>query len=579
MEKNIFDPLGIILVSSGSKGDRLLFRYPFESTGNAEESVKSKKSPYAQIVTSDPFSQKRKLKSSIQNGELVGYTDTILTNLLAVKSDLCGKKFELRIDDVLFVGFPLLLQSGSGVSYRKDQPTMISFNVVFALRTNVAASVINCYHDLAKQIAVALRHEQTRCNYLSQQKSIMWGIQDDIASLPEDAMESPFPLILQKCPLAKHMKHIYDGLCSTGIILLRINKWVDISFCLPHKVHNAGIAHKGITVEPEAVQRCLSALKPYHAVLLLEDENKLLDSLPLDCSPSLIRVIKVSSPLRSLQSLASDADLALSQVFQLVSHLVDWAKATIIYPLCETNVYVISPYANTMVNSTLVEEFTERFAHASLACILSEFSLPTPYGEHRDFLGLPQHQARQVQMVIWLLQHRLLLQLHTYINFVPPKLPHIHVSSSQNQQRVSVDHIADTSSSGNIKRPSSLSDVESVTSDGSPNILWNRPSPETEAGMVVTEEMKANWRIQEMLGHLTGLQKQSLQAVPAASNPEDLKTFAKLSPYFNGKHHLEDIMYYENVRRSQLLTLLDKFRSVLITCTHQDPATSFHVPS
>ena len=37
------------------------------------------------------------------------------------------------------------------------------------------------------------------------------------------------------------------------------------------------------------------------------------------------------------------------QVFQLVCHLVYWAKATVIYPLCETNVYVLSPQANTLV--------------------------------------------------------------------------------------------------------------------------------------------------------------------------------------------------------------------------------------
>jgi hypothetical protein len=65
-----------------------------------------------------------------------------------------------------------------------------------------------------------------------------------------------------------------------------------------------------------------------------------------------------------------------------------------------------------------------------------------------------------------------------------------------------------------------------VTSD-SPNILWNRPSPDTEAAMDVTEEMRANWRIQESLGHLTAIQKHSLQSVPAAHNPEDLKVFAK----------------------------------------------------
>ena len=42
--------------------------------------------------------------------------------------------------------------------------------------------------------------------------------------------------------------------------------------------------------------------------------------------------------------------------------------------------------------------------------------------------------------------------------------------------------------------------------------------------------------------------------------------------YFNGGHHLEEIMYFENIRRSQLLQILDKFRDVLITCECEDPA-------
>ena len=51
-------------------------------------------------------------------------------------------------------------------------------------------------------------------------------------------------------------------------------------------------------------------------------------------------------------------------------------------------------------------------------------------------------------------------------------------------------------------------------------------------------------------------------------------SYYRLCPYFNGRHHLEEIMYYENVRRSELLTLLDKFRRVLMTCEHEDPGTS-----
>ena len=62
------------------------------------------------------------------------------------------------------------------------------------------------------------------------------------------------------------------------------------------------------------MEKSLSAIRPYHAMLLLVDEKELLTDLPKDCSPSLRRIIKLSTPLKSLQQLSQDADLALSQV-------------------------------------------------------------------------------------------------------------------------------------------------------------------------------------------------------------------------------------------------------------------------
>lgn len=38
------------------------------------------------------------------------FSDVILATILATKSDMCGKKFELKIDNVRFVGHPTLLQ-------------------------------------------------------------------------------------------------------------------------------------------------------------------------------------------------------------------------------------------------------------------------------------------------------------------------------------------------------------------------------------------------------------------------------------------------------------------------------------
>jgi hypothetical protein len=62
------------------------------------------------------------------------------------------------------------------------------------------------------------------------------------------------------------------------------------------------------------VARCLQSLRPYHGLLLLVESSELLNHLPPDASPALVRLIRTYSPLKSLQTLAADADLTVSQV-------------------------------------------------------------------------------------------------------------------------------------------------------------------------------------------------------------------------------------------------------------------------
>eukprot|EP00069_Balaena_mysticetus_P016066 bmy_01856T0 len=42
------------------------------------------------------------------------FSDVILATILATKSEMCGQKFELKIDNVRFVGHPTLLQHALG---------------------------------------------------------------------------------------------------------------------------------------------------------------------------------------------------------------------------------------------------------------------------------------------------------------------------------------------------------------------------------------------------------------------------------------------------------------------------------
>lgn len=196
---------GIFLVKSGSKGDRLLFRYPYELNDPLDDKyeikptttsydscdsssnrrltslcssimssnsnlnsclstqIEKRKNPYALVEENNgslfnynlgfnssnantatvktptatfsselnPFNKfnpaqplggnknqniqklnrfgNDKIDSCLLN--VINLPDKILSDLLAVKSDLCGNKFELKINDVRFVGHPVLLSS------------------------------------------------------------------------------------------------------------------------------------------------------------------------------------------------------------------------------------------------------------------------------------------------------------------------------------------------------------------------------------------------------------------------------------------------------------------------------------
>ena len=108
--------------------------------------------------------------------------------------------------------------------------------------------------------------------------------------------------------------------------------------------------------------------------------------MKIDSTPAQSRLIQVANPLRSLQTLALQADLSLFQVFDLVCHRVYFAKAIIIYPLYETNVYILSPHADTQLTSLLVEDFVRQFPMRSLPVELAESFFPTQLRETQNIL-------------------------------------------------------------------------------------------------------------------------------------------------------------------------------------------------
>ena len=364
-----------------------------------------------------------------------------------------------------------------------------------------------------------------RCRYLSKERELIVAIQDEIGGMPEDCHQSPFEIILSKSRLAQDLRHVFDDLCHSGIVNVCINKWINLSFCSPHKVHTNEEGR--LRIEPELLNNYASRIRPYHTILLLEEEKNLLNDLPIDCAPTLKRVIKMCSLIKSFQTLSQDADISMSQIFSVVSHLVYWGKAMVIYPLAENNVYVIAEGTPTNIDSKVAQKFEREFqgkTKLDLVSTLARFSFPTTLGEYRNPLDSMHQQREHLKIVTWLLKQQLLKQLHTYVYV----MPHFGSDGNFDEHDLDIDEVA---------------------------------------GIDLTS--KEIWQA------LTNEEKMGIIEMRRFVDVEDIEFFLRICPYFRGQHHLEEIMYYENIRRSELVTLIDKFRSLLLTTQHEDPATAY----
>ena len=728
-------PLSIFLVKSGSGGNRLLFRYPYSEclhhdTGSGLLN--------GQSVIDDE-------QDRLQFQSVINEHDEALCNMFSVHPNLCGQKFEIKINSVRHVGHPMSLLSTTPITpisnakrgsdshpdvvghhahfnldlesydsltapsnrghknkYRGD---ITSFNIVCALRSSASYDIVNCYHDISKRLSIALSFEERRCCYLSREiKTMLTTLEEsDMARLKEqhevrsqngmkdnfdgeklnksksksevgDGKEmeasisdgSVYAVILTRSNLARDLKRIFIDLSTNGVVDLKINNWVSVSFCLPQKVHRLKLmTHKSMpAIGARDIKRCLMYLRPYHGLLLLQEPQDLLDSLPIDASPAFIQLIRVIRPDKNLMELSVDANLTLMQIFNIVAQLIYWAKATIIYPICDSNTYAIHPLASIGLNSTLAADFKSHFPTSkSLHHYLADFSEGTSLSQLNGPLLSIEEKMTLHSIVTWLLQRRILTQIHKYIFLVVERVEKASVqkttmtpnpreqkesspqgieiqftpNQSHNSQAASgTDNSGGSTDQRNnlyrmsaqaIKNGSSIAnDNYSSTNKGStnselslssslldrnraesfpefqddanfgqnslsstPNSNLEYPSPgNNDPHIIRGSSLSSSCPLDDPLNGfggdsiLSALQRagiaqagiKNILSVPSSKNFDDLRLLIRLMPYFDGKHHVEDIMFFENLERSQVLILCDKFRDILYTCHYEDVAVN-----
>lgn len=154
-------------------------------------------------------------------------------------------------------------------------------------------------------------------------------------------------------------------------------------------------------------------------------------------------------------------------------------------------------------------------------------------------------QAQLIQMVVWMLQRRLLIQLHTYVCLmVPPSEDEPSTRDEDPPLRVGGRSLS-TPSALSFGSPSKfsfgcsppgllvLSEVEEhlcfLCSASSDDMTLTSPSMDnSSAELLPGGDSPLNKRITEtLLASLSEHERQVILSVPAAQNPEDLRMFAR----------------------------------------------------
>ena len=204
-------------------------------------------------------------------------------------------------------------------------------------------------------------------------------------------------------------------------VTLRVGAHIDVAICVPPPPPpppRLAAVVGGMPPPP--------ALRPYLALLPLDDVSSISRELPPDASPVLLRLLNAANPLRSLEQLADETGIAMPMITRIARHLHDWGKVRLIHPLTEHSLLCVHPDAPLHEPP---HDFRRRFGpnpEPTYEQVLALFSSAQSFASvirQSELLQLPKR--RLIQMTTALLCDGALQSLHTYVHLVaePPRPP------------------------------------------------------------------------------------------------------------------------------------------------------------
>nr|CAG8521746.1 8192_t:CDS:2 [Entrophospora candida] len=523
--------LAILLVvnSRSGSGHNFVFHYP--KTPQRRDEIE-------QSIHNDTISWPYGLSDDIDTRSLKSKVEEDVEENDFNNNSSCSETNQENYDDALIEQLSIISNHSFDdiESEVSSHYNLTFFHLIFVLEPpelELCRQVDNIYNNLITKLTAALHYEQLRCGYVSKESELILSFRDysDIRT-KDDLMN----IILQKSSLAKTIKQVYDAISTDSIAHVLVNDYIDLSLQIPPLVPTTFINSSDNDLHGYEYAH-YPVIAPYHTLLLLEDAEELLKNMPLDANPTLVNLVQILTPTQRLADLCTLLDCSLAQIFRLAAHLIFWRKAKIIDVINVRNVYVVSPTAD--MNS-------QHFPALDLVTILASLSTQKPY-----FLSAvitsKEHRTMYLEAITYLLRKDLVVQLHAYIFVMVPQYVN---TEEENQEKLRMSNVIDDNNNNGAEIGIVNGDSQVNHSDNSNNINTSPRTNSTDPVVLISPYEKACDSEREWLNKLVINQPK-----------ETANLFERLIKYFNGKHHIEEILFRESIKPKDLAGLFENASS------------------
>lgn len=408
---------------------------------------------------------------------------------------------------------------------------MTSFHLVFAMNTKLDASyrrhVEEIYDNVVNPLSLALMYEQAKSDYVWQQCEKIKELKAK-AETTRTNIATTWHDILYQCDLAEIIQETYTAISNGEMAHLLINKRLNLSLAIPQHLTSDVLPSDRDNQHPflnSALSFGLSMeeadplLVPHYALILLDDTESVLASVPLETVPRLEELVRLVKPTITLHAISDMMHISIHEAVSLARCLFRWRCALPIPPLHARNIYATNPLADMSQLSKGSYAFSRRFPDSPpLPHILASLSRTSaPLSTHLTTLGGTGQEtaaAATLDVLAWLVREQWSIQVRTFVWIKVRREVKASLQEAGANEGMDGSRLEDSI----IRDPYNASDEERV---------W-------------------------------------LQTLAGRHAPHDGALFLRICKYFNGRHAVEKIIVREGVSAYAVRRILDVFQADLI---------------